>query len=352
MTLLLLPSRLAARRPVRSVRPRLVGLDERILLADTLVRADGALGNAETGQAWEFTAGVWTVVSNAAVCTPTLGAELLTDPGVEDWASATDLTSWTEQVAGTSTVNREGADVHGGSYAVRFDVDASNSNTAIYQNPVVAAGTWIQVSLWGKSSPTGKTLLYSDGLTSWVFPALGASYAQQLQTFRLTSANLAIFRRSAGTSASLYLDDASLTPLPLADLFATIDGGAADVLAEAEVSVVAGTQAGLVLRLDGQASPGSCLLAYHNGTNAILDSAPGLTYTTQISTAATYGQWRKLAVELRGEWVRLFYHGAQIGAWKQLSDSRLLGGTRFGFFSTYSGNSIRNLTVRRLGQAA
>ncbi len=68
------------------------------------------------------------------------GVEHLTDGGMESWASATNLTSWTESVSGTSTVNREATNPYRGEYCTRLDVDASNSTVYVVQSVTLVAG--------------------------------------------------------------------------------------------------------------------------------------------------------------------------------------------------------------------
>lgn len=63
---------------------------------------------------------------------PTM-TNLLIDGGLNIWTTATDLTYWTENLAGTSTVNREAAEKIEGDFSCRFDVDAINSEVAINQ---------------------------------------------------------------------------------------------------------------------------------------------------------------------------------------------------------------------------
>lgn len=87
----------------------------------------------------------------------TLGPELLTDGGLETWASATDLTNWIEYKAGTSTVNREATEKHGGTYSCRCDVDASNSEARIRQTHFLRPGSKYRLSFWYKTT-SGKQL--------------------------------------------------------------------------------------------------------------------------------------------------------------------------------------------------
>jgi len=152
-----------------------------------------------------------------------LGGELLTDGGLESWVDANNLTSWTESEAGTSTVNREGTEQHGGTYACRLDVDAGGSSVGIYQSRAFTDGKLHKVTLWAKISVAAS----GDGfyLRSKIGSALGSlnstntstdlttSYAQY--TFYFTAEGvdngLQIFRGGATVaSKSIFIDDFSV----------------------------------------------------------------------------------------------------------------------------------------------
>jgi hypothetical protein len=75
----------------------------------------------------------FTISGGYAINTPTLSSTLLTDGELENWTTVTNLTSWTETVAGTSTVNKELSITDGSTTAARLDVDASNSGASIDQ---------------------------------------------------------------------------------------------------------------------------------------------------------------------------------------------------------------------------
>jgi hypothetical protein len=53
--------------------------------------------------------------------------QALVDGEFEQWTSSTVLAQWTSTLAGTSTVNRDSSEAHGGAYCVRLDIDGSNS---------------------------------------------------------------------------------------------------------------------------------------------------------------------------------------------------------------------------------
>lgn len=77
-------------------------------------------------------------------------AEKVTNGTCETWGSATDLTSWTESLTGTSTVNREASEQYAGTYCLRFDVDASKSLVKEEQNVTLVAGNPYLLSVWFK----------------------------------------------------------------------------------------------------------------------------------------------------------------------------------------------------------
>jgi hypothetical protein len=74
------------------------------------------------------------------------------DGEFESWISATNLTAWTETVAGTSSVNREATTKHGGTYACRLDIDSSNSLAMISQTRPLKKYRRYRLSGWIKTA--------------------------------------------------------------------------------------------------------------------------------------------------------------------------------------------------------
>lgn len=85
------------------------------------------------------------------------GAQKVTDGGFDNWASATNLTSWTEALGGTSTINREATTKRSGAYAVRGDVDAGDNDAYISQAVTLVAGAAYRLRVSYKTA-AGKTL--------------------------------------------------------------------------------------------------------------------------------------------------------------------------------------------------
>jgi len=112
----------------------------------------------------------------------TTGDNVLVNGDMESWASVTDMDGWQEVIAGTSTINREGVVLHGGTYAWRADVDASDNNAYTQRgmggdagDPVpLTPGQVYEFSLWHKhSSPNGDQgnwALYNSGANVFLAP--------------------------------------------------------------------------------------------------------------------------------------------------------------------------------------
>lgn len=78
--------------------------------------------------------------------------ERIANGDCEIWASATDLSSWSEYVVGTSSVNRDGSDFHGGAYSCRMDSGASASAAYILQGITTGASKRHKICLWYKTT--------------------------------------------------------------------------------------------------------------------------------------------------------------------------------------------------------
>lgn len=229
---------------------------------DDFTRSDGAIGNGWTGS-------TATVASNRAVITPTVGSDLLTDGAMENWNSATDLTSWTETLAGTSTINREAADVHGGTFACRYDIDGSNSSSRIGQAIGAVAGRYVRVLGWHKASTTGKAGRFDLTAVQSVQVSLPTTWTQiPAVVIPAVSSPTLYPTRVSLTSASWYLDDFSAKVINFKSMCLLRNFLNADGAFETHVANQGdATHAGLVLRADSISNPRNCLVAYQQGVN-------------------------------------------------------------------------------------
>ncbi|MCK4794491.1 MAG: hypothetical protein KAV87_62760 [Desulfobacteraceae bacterium] len=167
--------------------------------------------------------------------------EILEDGPVELWASPTDLDWWTESLSGTSTVNREDSEVHGGTYSCRIDIDANNNSAFIYQIFPMIPGKKYRLVIWYKNSIAEKivtvqlrdsgsnvflkddgTWLDSGSLISLPNSTVWKKFEVEFYAHEDYSSYYLFMGRIGGdaTSSSIYLDDASVARLPLNDRIA------------------------------------------------------------------------------------------------------------------------------------
>ena len=141
-------------------------------------------------------------------------------------------------------------------------------------------------------------------------------------------------------------DDVTIKELATVDLFRSIVNSTQNVIADANVTLTLGTQAGLVVNLDSASSPANFVIAYHNGTNCILDKCVAGVYTNLISAAATYSIGATIRVVKDGTAYRLFYNNVVVGTSATVADAGIVDNKLMGLFSTYSGNSLTNFKLR------
>ena len=299
--------------------------------------------NGGVGKIWTHDVGAWALnATNKAVGTPTLGAELLTDGGVENWTSATDLTSWTETIGGTTTVNREGTIIHGGTYAARIDVDATPNIGGITQGTHIT-GQWYQATAWLRSG-VGTQLAGMWHANSGRAFNISTTYTQYITVYRAPNTNTGgLFGYTA--SNSYYMDDASWVALTLSSLFSTVNAGTSNVKVRAKVAALtAGTQAGVVI-INNAATPTQGIVAYFAGDgNVKVDEFTAAATWNALATAAkTFTAADELELDISGTAWRCYHitaSGTAVLIGSGTFTASLGTASQVGLFSTYSGNSF------------
>lgn len=299
-----------------------------------------------------WTGATWAIDGNGrAYNTPTLGSELLTDGGLENWSSATNLTSWSEGVAGTSTVNQEASIVRGGTYAARLDVDGALSNVQIAQSIAATAGGWYVFSVYSRGSDAGIQARITPSGTqgTLINQVLTTSFALMRTIGRATTTTIDIIlsRSTGAASKSIYFDDASISLASLSTLPATVVGTAGQTVTAKPYAISAGTQAGVISHLDSTSSPANFIIAYHDGGTSIkMDKCVGGTYTNLVTATVSFVS--DAAIEIRplgSNQFDCYYNGSKQGNTATVSDAGIISNTRHGLFSTYSGNTFSEFTL-------
>lgn len=323
--------------------------------SDGLGHAEGvadSIGNGGSGVSWSDN-GDWSASGGLAGTTPTAGSDLVTDGGLENWDTATDLTSWTEQVGGSSTVNQETSVVHAGSNAARFTIDGSNSLAKINQSITNSNGDWLLVTLWAKTDVSGRSIAVDENNGSNVGQTLKLSttYEPYASLIRATKANTDIgVKRSVGTSANLYIDDISAQVIDLDTMIAGADLSENDVLADVNITADAGTLAGLLICADSISTlaNGILVLLDPSGLVHVCKLVAG-TLTLVTSETVTYSAGATLRAIKSGSAMRVFYNDAAVGSELTISDAGIVSNTIHGLIASDAGSTFDDLVVYARG---
>jgi hypothetical protein len=283
-----------------------------------------------------------------ATITPTLGAELLTDGGFENWLDANDLTSWTEGPSGTSTVNREDTDKLTGNFACRMDVSAINDGVQIGPLAgVLTVGLWHVAELVAHiSGSAGNVACGSSSTNGYNSVALTTAYAAYVNSFIGTTTGFFLRRHNTSAGKSIFMDSISLKqPVPSTTFGPAHATPTGDVIAEGFVTTPANIFGGWAINMDSLTNPKYGVYAVTDRINAYLIKIVNGT-PTLYSTAITYGDHKKLGVYKTGTTYTLYYDGVQVGAPQTIADAGIIDNTLHAQFATsplfvFGSSSIR-----------
>lgn len=314
--------------------------------SDGLGHAEGVAGGLGSGGVATYETNTWESDGSVASSGITLGTERIDDGDME----AVGVADWADDGTPT-TKEKSGAQKHGGAQSLHVVSDAASEGVQQGTITGLVDQTWYHLDAWiYRVSGDIQGILQNDFPSGFSFSTGGATntwlnYIVINRTVLFGGWNSLIKLRSIGAGGEWYADDVSLKAIPIADTMCASDFETPDVLASAEVTLTAGTQAGVVARLDDATTPANFLLAYHDGTNAHLEKCVGGTYTSLIDTAAAYSAGKRLIVVCDGNSVDLYYNDAKIGTTQTVSDAGIVDNTLHGTFSTYDSNTIDDLQV-------
>ena len=194
----------------------------------------------------------WTYDINSVFLDPCIGDSMwgsnaIQDGDFYDWktsAPTTDLYYWVETIAGTSTVNRDTAQVQVGNYCVRLDIDALNSQAGFsqkfslyrnrnyrlffkYLNSIAGAtaefllyNADLNVSLTAAGTWTaGQVYVQIANVLAWTDYSLDFTSHPDFANYELYLGNF------AAASSSIYFDNAGILTAGIAAIAADICDG-------------------------------------------------------------------------------------------------------------------------------
>jgi hypothetical protein len=310
---------------------------------DASTKPDGAFPAGWTGS-------TWTISSGKGVCSPTLGTELLPDPGLEATYTAGLCASLYKSHAGVTAT--ESADAHGGSKAQGFLSDAAYHY--LYKYLAATANTWYQFSGWAKrAAGTGSTVVLSayqassgPNTSATSLPYTAADWTQYHLTKRTFDTGNFIYYAALEKGSSfdtVIVDDLSLKAITQSTMFA-LRKAKTGATVKAKYTWNGMGSCGVVARANAASNPNTFLLAHYHHIEmyayCALEKCVNGTWTTLISTYTnspgsggggipTNTQW--LEIRCSGNTIQLFQNNIQVGTDQTVTD---VPGAYAGVFSS------------------
>ena len=296
---------------------------------DDFDRANGALGG-------KWIAPTWTIDTNQAKNTPTEGEEKVANGTFAAWTTDNpDGWTVTGEVGADPEVSEVGTgEGHGG-------VGTGMCN--LYQSATVVqpriSQTPLTVDAWYVGRMDIDTRIAGTcRLIIGAIDVLYSSTGSKVQTTRAKTTEVRVQGVQAGSD--ITVDNVSMKPLTMADLFATLKTESADVTVQAAVTLATNTQAGIVVNVDNPTSPQSFVVGFHDGIYAYLVKYVSGTATELIKEVVAYGAGQLVKIVKDGTAYALYYNGVQVSTTKTISDAEIVNNRYHGMFNTYSGNRI------------
>jgi len=289
--------------------------------------------------------------------TPTLGSELLTNPGFEgtyDDESAGGggtinvAPNWNNQgceTDGTDTLDKETTTIHGGSASQKAVVNAGVEGVVTDEVPVTS-DSWYQLSVYAYRISGSGLMWIRDNSSQILSSAVGtdSTWVQALGTgisFLAARPVLCVSRNANGFNG--YIDDASVKEITVSSTLSTLLGTLTgrDGTYTCTPTVADATQCGMVI---GYLNATNFVVAFVDrgqGKARLLKNIGG-TWTEVIAGNITYSAATELKVITSGTDWALYYGVGQIGTTQTIADS--LGEGVYGF-NTYAGNDVGTVTA-------
>jgi hypothetical protein len=292
------------------------------------------------------------VVASPPSITPTLGAEIVLNPGFETagGGGADIWANWTEG-AGDGALANETTLVHSGSDAAKLTCGPTLYTTYIFQYIAVTPGATYQFSYWTKDDGAHGCYvqLYdaSNAATLWDSAApRGTTYVQVSVPFvapvGCVSVAMAFYAPLFNTSIA-YFDDVSVKPVTV-ESFGSLQTGAVNVSISANLTIPANLQGGVVLALDSDTAPANWIVARYNRYDGkiYVDQYIADVLTNLAATTTAYVAGATLVAIKANGYVTVYYNGSLVGSPVAVTETAY---TLCGLFATDVTVTFANLAV-------
>jgi hypothetical protein len=315
--------------------------------SDGLGHAEGvanSIGKGGGGLAWTDAPDQYTITGGKLICTPVAGANLVTNGDFAAW-TADDPDGWavTGEVGADPEISQVGTGQgHGGAGTgmCNFYSSATSFQPSIAQT-ILTANTWYRTDFDVDTAISGGVLTYFGSRTA---PAGTIGTGSFIRTQLANGTGFSI--KGYAAAIDVTIDNVTIKALTLPHLLSLKQCSTQDGLLDADLVVAFATQVGLAMNWDDPTSPANGIVAYHDGTNAVLLKNVAGTWTQVIAAAATYSANAKMRIIKSGTSYSLYYNNAQVGSTSTISDVGVKDNKYHGAFSTYSSNTIDDVIFR------
>lgn len=282
--------------------------------------------------------------------TPTLGSNLLVDPGIENWTDPTHPTNWTVSLSGGSTVTQDTTHQESGASCAALNVDGSGSSVSIAQTVATTIGAWYQyiarlASVIANTPTATVRAAHFAATASSPATSLTPAYKDVPITGReLNISETVSVVRGSATSKSFVSDNNRFQQISLPSCIATkkVSASSAVIVAQ-RLSVIGGTQQGFIICANSLSAPTSFIHVYVDKAKIFVDKCVGGTWSAVGNVTQVWTNNDELKFTFDGiSTGALYYNGAPVGGPYTISDAQILGNTLHADFSTWGGNSFNN----------
>lgn len=281
--------------------------------------------------------------------TPTLGAELLTNPGFEGTyddesggtGTANVAPSWNKQsIEANDVLDKELTIIHGGSASQKIVMLQANEGVTPSSVPMATIG-WYQASVWIYNNSGGGIFIEKDSGPGAEGVSETGTWTQTVGTGRTTSINHKIYIFSISATNS-YVDDASVKAITLSSMMTQLGSlTGRDGTYTCHPTVANKSQTGMSVAYLNASNFVVAVVDRQDNTAKLLKFISGV-WTQVISGAITYSAAAELKVVIAGTNYSLYYNTAQIGTTQTISDT--LGDGVYGF-NALAGNTVGIVTA-------
>lgn len=299
----------------------------------------------------------WTLGGGGVQNTPsTVGAELVTNPGMEGIYVAGVAPNWT-LVRGIPV--EYVIDPHGGVSSQQVGNPAGNSSYVLSTAFTATNGEWYDFYCWCKNVAGVGGTVYVQGPATYIgtvnnFSAAVWGEVHQTGHARETS-NLFYWKIFSATHAVADTnrnawDDFHCIQLSRPSLFLTVETGVNNLTLEADLTFASSLRpSGIVMCLDNPANPQNYIhLIVSKGAggsvNLILEKCVAGVYPAPlIDQIIAYGAGKQVKLSKTGTTVKAYYDGVQVGADQVIADAGIISNTKHGLFGSATVNKLDNV---------